>query len=101
MVKKYIIDKTDLSKLIQGEELALTPCSKYKAFCIEINGKLTNGDVIKAMFPNIITEEFATIMHTSTKVTCCGDKHCNGAISYDFWKEWWNAPFKPQESEEV
>lgn len=54
----------------------------------------TNGEMLKIIFPNIITDELMVTMHTETKVTCCGDKHCKGAISYDFWKEWWNAPYK-------
>ncbi len=52
MVQKYIIDKSDLPNLIQGKELALGQGNKFRAFCIEINGELTNGDVIKAMFPH-------------------------------------------------
>lgn len=63
---------------------------------IILSDKTTNGDIIQTMFPNVITEETAVTMHLSTKVTCCGDKHCKGALSYDFWKEWWNAPYKEQ-----
>ena len=51
----------------------------------------TNGDVIKAMFPNIITDEFAITIHATTKVVSNGVK---GVISYDFWKDWWNAPYQ-------
>ena len=51
----------------------------------------TNGDVIKALFPNIITDEFASTIHATTKVVSNGIK---GGISYDFWKDWWNAPYQ-------
>ena len=45
----------------------------------------TNGDVIKALFPYIVTDEFYMTVHATTKVTCNGIK---GKISFDFWKEW-------------
>ena len=51
----------------------------------------TNGDVIKAMFPNIDFTEMAITVHATTKVTSNGVK---GSISYDFWKEWWNALYQ-------
>lgn len=51
----------------------------------------TNGNVIKAMFPNIITDEFASTIHATTKVVSNGIK---GGISYDFWKDWWNSPYQ-------
>lgn len=55
---------------------------------------MTNGEVIKALFPEIDTHDFGITVHATERVTCCGDKHCRGSISYDFWKEWWNAPYK-------
>lgn len=85
MVQKYIIDKTDLPKLIQGEELALTQGSKYRAFCIEINEKLTNGDVIKALFPNGSYGTNGNEVH----VFGIGG---NGILV--FTKDWWNALYK-------
>lgn len=83
MVQKYIIDKTDLPKLIRGEELALARDSKYRAFCIEINEKLTNGDVIKVLFPNGSQVKGAGIY-------IMDDNKSN--VFYDF--EWWNTPYK-------
>ena len=65
---------------------------------IPLPDNATNGDVLKAMFPNIITDEFATTIHATTKVVSNGVK---GSISYDFWKDWWNASYKAEsESEE-
>lgn len=52
-VMKYIIDKSDLPALIKGEDLALPPKGNIRGFCIEIAGELTNGDMIKAVFPDI------------------------------------------------
>lgn len=60
---------------------------------IPIPTNATNGDVIKAMFPNIDFTEMAFTVHASTKVTSNGVK---GGISYDFWKEWWDAPYKAE-----
>lgn len=61
-----------------------------------LNGTLipdnaSNGDIIKAMFPNIITDEFASTIHATTKVVSNSVK---GSISYDFWKDWWNALYE-------
>jgi len=53
----------------------------------------TNGDMIKTMFPNIDFAEMSCTVHATTSVTSNGVK---GGISYDFWKEWWNAPYKPE-----
>ena len=51
----------------------------------------TNGDVIKAVFPSIDFTEMAFTVHATTSVTSNGVK---GGISYDFWKDWWNAKYK-------
>ena len=59
--------------------------------CITIPENATNGDVMKMLFPDIITEEFYLVVHATTKVVLNG---VNGEISYDFWKEWWNAKYK-------
>ena len=60
----------------------------------ELPDNLTNGDMIKAIFPDVITTEMMATVHATTKVICCSEKHCKGAVSYDFWKEWWNAPYE-------
>ncbi|MGJ1072380.1 hypothetical protein, partial [Enterococcus faecium] len=52
VVQKYIIDKTDLPALLRGEDLAIQPRGNIRGFCVEIAGKPTNGDMVKAMFPN-------------------------------------------------
>ena len=99
MVHKYIIDKADIHDLLTGKEIPLPQGNKARAFCVEIAGGMTNGEVIQALFPDIVTHDMAISIHAATKVTCCGDKHCRGAISYDFWKEWWNAPYKAERGE--
>ena len=73
MIKKYIIDKEDLPKLIRGEELPLSQGSKARAFKIEIVGNLTNGDMIKAMFPSEVWLQMK---------------------AREFNKTWWNEPYK-------
>lgn len=57
---------------------------------------MTNGDVIKALFPDIVTEEFCITVHATTKVESNGAK---GGISFGFWKEWWNAPYERSKDE--
>ena len=49
-IEKYIIDKSDLPALLKGENLAIQPKGNIKGFCVEIEGNLTNSDVIKALF---------------------------------------------------
>ena len=84
MVQKYIIDKSDLSDLIQGKELTLEQC-KFRAFCIEINGGLTNGEMIQALFPNGSYGTNGNEVHVF-------DVGGNGVLV--FTKAWWNAPYK-------
>ena len=92
MVQKYIIDKTDLPKLIRGEELALAQGSKYRAFCIEINEKLTNGDVIKALYGFEPNKNSCII----PKDKCNGNPcECDGCQ----YNDWWNKPYKEVENE--
>jgi hypothetical protein len=61
MIEKYIIGKEDLPKLIRGEELPLSQGSKARAFKIEIIENLTNGDIIKNLFPNCEQKEHIQI----------------------------------------
>ena len=80
MRKKYIIDKEDLYKLIKGEVLTLT---NDNAFSVEVNGTLTNGDVIKAMFPwecRDIDDNYKVSIFVN-----------NGTMRFN--KDWWNAPY--------
>ena len=57
---------------------------------------VTNGDMMKTMFPNIDFHDMAFTVHATTNVTSNGVK---GSISYDFWKEWWNAPYRAEKEE--
>ena len=89
MIEKYIIGKEDLPKLIRGEELSLSQGSKARALKIEIIGNLTNGDIIKAMFPQArfsrgdfgISEYFMRMNDNKM-----------GFASLDV--NWWNAPYE-------
>ena len=85
-VQKYIIDKDDIGKLIRGEEIAIMPRGNIRAFQIEVNDlkNVTNGDVIKALFPN-------TRIHQSGGYT--GVSFQGGTLLEDRRSEWWNAPF--------
>lgn len=89
MVEKYIIDKTDIHDLLTGKEIPLSQ-GKARAFCVEIAGKITNGDMIKAIFPNIDTEQIEDIIDVYGMSKC--------RVTYD--TEWWNAPYKTENEEE-
>lgn len=86
-IEKYIIDKSDLNALLKGEVLAIQPKGNIRGFCVEITGNLTNGDVIKAMFPNAITRIFKNTDFTYIEV------EQNDKWIADFDIEWWNAPY--------
>lgn len=86
MVQKYIIDKTDIHDLLTGKEIPL-PQGRARAFCVEIAGKITNGDVIKAMFPNIEIEEIDDELIVAYKLDVKGTP---------FYRVWWNAPYKTE-----
>ena len=95
----YVIEKEDLPKLLKGEDLKLDSSSNgVTAFNIEINGELTNGDIIKAMFPN---EKYEVIARTGFDIDGKIIHHkvvrVNGLLDYyvmDY--EWWNAPYKQE-----
>lgn len=78
-ITKYIIDKSDLAALLRGEELAIQPRGNIRGFCVEIAGNVTNGDIVKAMFPN---EPLTSI----TGTLWLGD-------NMSFNGNWWNAPY--------
>ena len=88
MVQKYIIDKTDIHDLLTGKEIPL-PQGKARAFCVEVAGKITNGDMIKAIFPNIDTEQIEDIIDVYGMSKC--------RVTYD--TDWWNAPYKTESEE--
>lgn len=90
-IEKYIIDKSDLTALLKGEDLAIQPKGNIKGFCVEIAGNLTNGDVIKAVFPNasIHYHKADELVDDYVSVNIIG---CD--IQQDYSAEWWNAPYK-------
>lgn len=91
-IEKYIIDKSDLTALLRGECLAIQPKGQIKGFCVEIAGNLTNGDMIKAMFPNAWKSNY---IDSDNKCTLyIGDDELEVDI------DWWNAPFKTESEEE-
>ena len=96
MVQKYIIDKTDIHDLLTGKEIPL-PQGRARAFCVEIAGKITNGDMIKAMFPYIKVEDKCSMYYSVNIENLSSDKGLN---TVGFRKDWWNAPYKT-ESEEI
>lgn len=91
-IEKYIIDKSDLTALLRGEDLAIQPKGNIKGFCVEIAGNLTNGDVIKAMFPDAIKSNYveSDLVMQDYVTIYLGDYEMR--VSYD----WWNAPYKAE-----
>lgn len=84
-IEKYIIDKSDLTALLRGEDLKIQPKGNIKGFCVEIAGNLTNGDMIKAMFPSVEVKEKNNGYEVYFGI--------GTAIQY-FNYQWWNAPYK-------
>ncbi len=77
-MKEYI-DKTNSLQVINDE---VKPYEKINV--IPIPEGATNGDIIKAAFPNLEVEI------EGTHITCWIDEHRWFAPDY----EWWNAPYK-------
>lgn len=88
-IEKYIIDKSDLTALLRGEDLAIQPKGNIKGFCVEIAGNLTNGDVIKAMFP-----QFDIRIFSETGIVLVFGE--NKKFQHFYPIEWWNAPYKAE-----
>ena len=87
MIQKYIIDKTDVPNLLTGKELSLAQGSRARAFCIEIAGGMTKGEVVQILFPNADYEAGKQFMHI-TNINSIGE------ISVPL--DWWNAPYKAE-----
>jgi hypothetical protein len=92
-IEKYIIDKSDLTKLLKGEDLAIKPTGNIKGFSVEITGNPTNGDMFMAMFPHAKVD--------NNRYTYCVEVKLEYHSQYDtgllFDKDWWNAPYKESE----
>lgn len=86
MVQKYIIDKTDLHNLLTGEEIPLDQGSKARAFCIEIPGGMTNGEMIQALFPN---SKFTKIGYGNIEFAVDG-------FVFELTDRWLNTPYKTE-----
>ena len=89
MVQKYIIDKADIQNLLTGKDIPLGQGSKARAFCVEIAGEMTNGELFQAIFP---CEE----VHVNGLQEGC--VHFSMKSNLDtmdcFSLDWWNAPYK-------
>ena len=103
MTEKYIIAKDEIAALLKGETFTLQPPlhNGVTAFQVEINEELlTNGDVIKALFPNI---EFDFGSNGDCVHLKC--KNAFGMLLHNpLWfvqipTEWWNAPYKRGDGE--
>ena len=80
MVQKYIIDKADIHNLLTGKDIPLEQGNKARAFCVEIAGGMTNGEVIRAMFPNISVYQHGSTYSVNNE--------------YNFNSTWWDLPYQ-------
>lgn len=95
MVQKYIIDKADIHNLLTGKEIPLGQGSKARAFCLEITGGMTNGEVVKSVFST------AEIIETTYKGWHVVEVWFGGFL-VRFRREWWNAPYNtPYKAESI
>jgi hypothetical protein len=95
-IEKYIINKSDLTKLLRGEDLAIQPMGNIKGFCMEITGNPTNGDMIMAMFPEAIKSNFIYSDEDMKDYRIIYlDDYEEMRVSYD----WWHAPYKREVKE--
>lgn len=92
-IEKYIINKSDLTALLKGENLSIQPKGNIRGFCVEITGNLTNGDMIKALFPNaqIDYHEKSDLVDDYVTVFI---KDCDTCQDYSY--AWWNEPYKSE-----
>lgn len=90
MTKRYIIDKADVHDLLTGKALSLSQGNE-SAFCVTISGNMTNGDMIRALFPigNVELRGGLTRCHIADDNNCV----C------DFLTDWWNAPYREGDAE--
>lgn len=95
MVQKYIIDKADIHNLLTGKEIPLEQGNKARAFCVEIAGRMTNGEVIQALFPNM------TIAHKSSNGVLIVVENLDAPYPHEFYTEWWDAPYKAESEDKA
>lgn len=98
-IEKYIIDKSDLPALLRGEDLPIKPKGNIKGFCVEIAGTLTNGDVIKAMFPNARVSEIFPSFNDDEVYYILIEKLKGATNGMRVMKSWWNAPYMKEVEE--
>ena len=85
LIKETVFYKKFTSRIYdEGESLHNQEVEEKEVNAIEIPNGATNGDMIKAMFPNIEIEGIGG------EIKCIAAK--NGT-SY-FALDWWNAPYK-------
>lgn len=83
-IEKYIIDKSELTTLLIGEVLTIRSKGNIKGVGVETVDKLTNGDMIKAMFP------YGSYGTNGEWVHVLGVGG-NGILV--FKRDWWDAPY--------
>ena len=88
---RYVILSSDLSTLLKGEPLPLPEDRSLDTFYLDMINKPTNGDMIKAMFPNLIFTDSMVDGYINTI-----EKHLIGRDTHTMYLDldWWNAPYK-------
>ena len=78
---------------------ACVDCDFYKGKYIEIPDKATNGDVIKAVFPDAKISELKS-KYERTKIAVEWKFESIPAYYNLFYEDWWNAPYKAGDTDE-
>lgn len=93
MVQKYIIDKADIHNILTGKEIPLGQGSKARAFCVEIAGGMTNGEVIQEIY------RFHSDMNCGSNGEYVHIWSNDGNCQMTIHKNFWNAPYKVESEE--
>lgn len=85
----------EIKKIVaDGDEMCFM--QKLIANGTPISDNATNGDVIKAIFGSDKVFDFIYCVHLRAKV---GNWFNEGVVA-EFYKDWWNAPYKAESEEE-
>ena len=79
-----------LEEYVEDLKTALCDARKQLKNAIPISDNATNGEVIKAIFPNLMVEDNGSSIYLRYPD--------GGWIVYDRkWWNWWNAPYKKED----
>lgn len=89
-MRNYIIEKGDIDRLLKGKVLA-TIDGGFRVEVINMD-KMTNGDVIKELFPNAEIRHGIYGIENLPLVCLCLNTNIKMCEAF-YAEDWWNAPF--------